>query len=94
MPELPEIETVKLQLKKVLVGQACKEIKILSDKVIKGEINGIIGRKVQRVERRGKVLIINFGPGLDLGFHFKMTGQLIYIPHPNPSPIIGEGNLK
>ncbi len=78
MPELPEIETVKLQLEKVLVGQVCKEIKILRDKVIKGEINEIIGREVQRIERKGKVLIINFGPGLDLGFHFKMTGQLIY----------------
>lgn len=78
MPELPEIETVKLQLEKVLVGQVCKEIKILSDKVIKGNIDEIIGRKVQKVERKGKVLLINFGEGLDLGFHFKMTGQLIY----------------
>ncbi len=82
MPELPEIETVKLQLEKVLVGQVCQEIKILSDKVIKGKIDEIVGRKVQKIERKGKVLLINFGPGLDLGFHFKMTGQLIYEPLP------------
>ncbi len=78
MPELPEIETVKLQLEKVLVGQVCKDIKILSDKVIKGRIDEIIGRKVQKIERKGKVLLINFGEKLDLGFHFKMTGQLVY----------------
>ena len=78
MPELPEIETVRLQLQRVLPGQVCKEIKKLSDKVIKGKIDEIIGRKVQRVERKGKVLLINFGERLDLGFHFKMTGQLVY----------------
>lgn len=78
MPELPEIETVKLQLEKVLVGQTCKEIKSLSDKVIKGKIDEIVGREVQKIERKGKVLLINFGEKLDLGFHFKMTGQLVY----------------
>ena len=91
MPELPEIETVRLQLQQVLPGQVCKEIKKLSDKVIKGKIDEIIGRKVQRVERKGKVLLINFGERLDLGFHFKMTGQLIYIPHPSPLLNSGEG---
>ncbi|MDP1743535.1 MAG: DNA-formamidopyrimidine glycosylase [Candidatus Amesbacteria bacterium] len=68
MPELPEIETVKLQLQKVLVGQIC----------IKSDLKEIEGKEVQEVRRMGKVLLINFGPNLDLGFHFKMTGQLIY----------------
>src|SRR3989344_2863078 len=68
MPELPEIETVKLQLQKVLIGQTC----------IKSDFNLINGKKVKEIKRLGKVLLINFGPNLDLGFHFKMTGQLIY----------------
>lgn len=68
MPELPEIETVKLQLQKVLVGQIC----------VKSELKEIEGKKVKEVKRMGKVLLINFGKDLDLGFHFKMTGQLIY----------------
>ncbi len=78
MPELPEIETVKLQLEKVLVGQVCEEIKILSHKVIKGNFDQILGKRVVSVSRKGKVLLIDFGPDLVLGFHFKMTGQLIY----------------
>jgi formamidopyrimidine-DNA glycosylase len=68
MPELPEIETVKLQLQKVLVGQKCLQ----SDFV---QINS---KRVLGIDRKGKVLLINFGKNLDLGFHFKMTGQLIY----------------
>ena len=68
MPELPEIETVKLQLQKVLVGQ----------KLLKSDFRELNGRIVKDIKRMGKALLINFGPNLDLGFHFKMTGQLIY----------------
>ena len=68
MPELPEIETVKLQLQKVLIGQ----------KLLKSNFHQLTGKKVVSIDRRGKVLLINFGENLNLGFHFKMTGQLIY----------------
>ncbi|MEK7504233.1 MAG: DNA-formamidopyrimidine glycosylase family protein [Patescibacteria group bacterium] len=68
MPELPEIETVKLQLQKVLIGQVC----------LKSDFKEIVGKKVISLDRKGKALLINFGKDLDLGFHFKMTGQLIY----------------
>ncbi len=68
MPELPEIETIKLQLEKVLVGQ----------KLLKSDFPEVTGKLVKDINRKGKALLINFGPNLDLGFHFKMTGQLIY----------------
>ena len=77
MPELPEIETVKLQLQKVLVGQICARCQVLSAKY---QLKEIEGKEVKEVKRLGKVLLINFGKDLDLGFHFKMTGQLVYIP--------------
>ena len=44
MPELPEIETVKLQLQKVLVGQTC----------IKSDLKEIEGKEVLEVKRLGK----------------------------------------
>jgi len=72
MPELPEIETVKLQLAKVLVGQTCAKCQGPRAKEIEG-------KTVTDVRRRGKVLLIDFGKTA-LGFHFKMTGQLVYIP--------------
>jgi formamidopyrimidine-DNA glycosylase len=97
MPELPEIETVKLQLRKVLVGQKILKFEIRNLKTVKGSIDEIVGKRVESVERKGKVLLINFGPSassgqaLRLGFHFKMTGQLVYVPHPNPLLTSGEG---
>ena len=80
MPELPEIETVKLQLVKVLVGQ----------RLLESSFGELKNQKVTSVRRMGKVLLIDFGETA-LGFHFKMTGQLIYEPHPNPLLISGEG---
>ena len=78
MPELPEIETVKLQLEKVLVGQKLVKVIVNSNKTIKGDISAIKNKSVKSIKRMGKVLVINFGEKLDLGFHFKMTGQLVY----------------
>lgn len=79
MPELPEIETVKLQLKKVLVGKKLLKIEVVKSRTVKGDINKLIGQKLADVERKGKVLLLDFGRGDKLGFHFKMTGQLIYV---------------
>ncbi len=78
MPELPEIETVKLQLQKVLLGQSLKTVQINNPKTVLGDLRALEGKKVENIRRLGKVLLIDFGPNLALGFHFKMTGQLIY----------------
>ncbi|MEK9200521.1 MAG: bifunctional DNA-formamidopyrimidine glycosylase/DNA-(apurinic or apyrimidinic site) lyase [Patescibacteria group bacterium] len=78
MPELPEIETVKLQLGGVLVGQKLTKITLNNNRTVKGDIQHLVGKRVVGVNRKGKVLLIDFGDGTELGFHFKMTGQLIY----------------
>lgn len=80
MPELPEIETVRMQLHQVLPGQKLVKVIVNSKKIVQEDISVIENKKVKSVRRMGKVLLINFGDGLDLGFHFKMTGQLIYEP--------------
>lgn len=96
MPELPEIETVKLQLQKVLLQCSVLSVSVLSKMTVKGDINSIIGKKVVGIERKGKVLLIDFADNIKLGFHFKMTGQLIYVPNNSPlhpSLNLREGNL-
>jgi len=100
MPELPEIETVKLQLQKVIVGKQIASVSVRVRKTVRGNIESIIGQKITDVERRGKVLLLALSSGDKLGFHFKMTGQLIYTSALHPSPNIslrsglqpGEGN--
>lgn len=78
MPELPEVETVKRGLQKYLVGHRIIDIQILDLLRFTGDSKKIIGSIVDKVQRRGKGLIIEMDNGYALAAHFKMTGQLIY----------------
>lgn len=79
MPELPEIETVKLQLQKYLVGQVMVRLKQLHKKSVIGEPKLVEGKKVTGVRRFGKMLVIDLSGSLHIAIHFKMSGQLILI---------------
>lgn len=81
MPELPEIETVKLQLQKYLVGQEITKLDQLHPKSVQGEVKSVVGKKVTGVERKGKMLVLDLGKELRLAVHFKMSGQLILVRH-------------
>lgn len=78
MPELPEVETIRLGLKKYLTGHLIKSIKVLLKKQLDGEPKDIVGAKIIDVKRFGKGLIINLANNYSLAIHVKMTGQLIY----------------
>ena len=78
MPELPEIETVKLGLQKYLVGHKIEKIEIKIPKMLAGPQKQILGTKITKIKRIGKGLIIEFDNGFVLAVHFKMTGQLVF----------------
>lgn len=78
MPELPEVETMRLQLSKFLVGHKIQDIKILSPKVISGDIKKVIGGQVTGVRRFGKVSVIDLDNNYSILTHVKLTGQFIY----------------
>lgn len=78
MPELPEIETVRLQLAKVLVGRKILTVEVRNPKTFQGEVQQIQDKQVVQVRRRAKVLLIDLEGGVSMAFHFKMSGQLIY----------------
>ena len=83
MPELPEVETIKNQLKEKIVGKTIKEVKVNLPKMIKGLsakefITKVKGAKVKDVARRAKLLIIFLSSGDSLIIHLKLTGQIIY----------------
>ncbi|MBI3109498.1 bifunctional DNA-formamidopyrimidine glycosylase/DNA-(apurinic or apyrimidinic site) lyase [Candidatus Daviesbacteria bacterium] len=77
MPELPEVETIKLVLQKKIVGKTIRNIEVLSPKSFIGDCSGLRGRKVLKIERKAKLLVVNLDKN-SLLFHLKMTGQLIY----------------
>lgn len=79
MPELPEVETVRRQLEQVITGKQIAQIEVFKEKSWNGDIPTIVGQKVDRVERRSKVLLIRLVNQYTLLIHLKMSGQLIYV---------------
>ena len=78
MPELPEVESVKLQLQKYLVGHVIEKIEVKPVKIFEGRVEDVEGGKVDSVRRFAKVLSIDLSNGNSLVIHIKLTGQLIY----------------
>ncbi|MBI4039160.1 bifunctional DNA-formamidopyrimidine glycosylase/DNA-(apurinic or apyrimidinic site) lyase [Candidatus Daviesbacteria bacterium] len=78
MPELPEVETIKLSLEKKIIGLKISKIQINSHKSFIGNPNLVRGRKILNIWRRAKILGMDLSGDMTLLFHLKMTGQLIY----------------
>lgn len=78
MPELPEVETIRLGLAKKLTGLKIKKVEISSAKSFYGEVEKVKGQKVLKLWRRAKILGIDLTGDISLLIHLKMSGQLIY----------------
>jgi formamidopyrimidine-DNA glycosylase len=85
MPELPEVETIRLGLGPLLPGRVIADV---SSDWPKGFPNAsadvqtfIVGARVVAVRRRAKVLIIDLSSEYSLVVHLKMTGQLVFRSH-------------
>jgi formamidopyrimidine-DNA glycosylase len=78
MPELPEVETIRLGLNKYLVGHRIVDVEVKLPKIITGDTKNIIGARFVGIERFGKGLVMNLDNGFSIAVHIKLTGQLIY----------------
>lgn len=79
MPELPEVETIARQLRKVLVGKKILKIEVLRSRSFVGDPQEIEGKKILEISRRAKVLQIGLKDyEKSLIIHLKMTGQLVW----------------
>jgi formamidopyrimidine-DNA glycosylase len=83
MPELPEVETIRAGLAKLLPGKVIKDVWYDWDKSFPNApadvARFLVGAKIEKVRRRAKVLIIELSGGWALIVHLKMTGQLVYV---------------
>jgi formamidopyrimidine-DNA glycosylase len=83
MPELPEVETIKSDLQKNVVGKVITDVNFLWEGILKDMSAAdfkkiIIGKKIIAVSRRAKNIYIEVENGIYLLFHMKMTGHLIF----------------
>lgn len=88
MPELPEIENVKLSLAPLIGGKRIKKVLVACDKlrvkIPKNFAKTLEGKKVQALDRRGKYLLIEVSGGQVAIIHLGMSGQLVFSNPPNP----------
>src|SRR3990170_5990789 len=78
MPELPEVESIKLQLSKYVVGHKIEAVDVRNQKIFQGKTSDVVGAKIKEIRRFAKVLSIDLSNGNSLVIHIKLTGQLIY----------------
>lgn len=103
MPELPEVENLRLGLEKHILGQKISEVIVKKPKLVSGNgnirisskkkasefIKGLTGEHFITVERRAKNLIFKLSHGKIILAHLKMTGQFVYKGSANEKTISG-----
>ncbi|MGE0679832.1 MAG: bifunctional DNA-formamidopyrimidine glycosylase/DNA-(apurinic or apyrimidinic site) lyase [Candidatus Binatia bacterium] len=81
MPELPEVETVRRSLERLVTGASITKVDVreprLRKPVAPDFARALTGRIIQAVGRRGKYLNIRLDNNLMWLVHLGMTGQLI-----------------
>lgn len=95
MPELPEVETVRLQLLRKLKGKTITDVTLYHKRTTLGDTTfkrKLKGQTISHIDRIGKLLIFCFenNPDLFLLGHLKMTGQFFFID--KQGDIIGGGH--
>lgn len=100
MPELPEVETVRRGLHKLIIGRTIKAVEHDWAKSFPNSPTDVkrflVGSRITDVRRRAKVLLIDLSSKYTLVTHLKMTGQMVFrgdkvfgAGHPNDS-LVGE----
>ena len=83
MPELPEVETVRRGLNKLIIDRKIKTVNHDNFKSFPNNLNDVnlflVGSIIICVRRRAKVLMIDLSTNYTLVIHLKMTGQIVFV---------------
>src|SRR3954454_23138967 len=90
MPELPEVETIVRQLAPVVEGRRIERVEIddprWSRPLAPAELQDALrGRRIERLDRRGKYLLWHLEGDIHLAQHLRMTGSVLADPEPEPA---------
>ena len=82
MPELPEVETVKRVLEKLVINKRIKSVEVFCDKMIKNVSvleykNKLENEQIKSIDRIGKYLLINLEK-YTIVSHLRMEGKYNY----------------
>jgi formamidopyrimidine-DNA glycosylase len=90
MPELPEVETIRRQLAPLVEGRRLRRMEVLDPRwsrpLAPQELEqALVGRRIERLGRRGKYLVWSFDGDVHLAQHLRMTGAVLADPDPEPA---------
>lgn len=85
MPELPEVETIKEDLRELVVGASIEKAEILDPALVEQPapeefVRRLEGVRIPGARRRAKHLILDLDSGYALVFQLKIGGQLLLVP--------------
>lgn len=77
MPELPEVETIKREIERIVLGKEIREVIINNPKVIKEPkkedfLKGLKNTTIKNILRKGKLLV------LELSAHFYLLCPMLF----------------
>jgi formamidopyrimidine-DNA glycosylase len=85
MPELPEVETIKNDLRELVVGARIESAEVLDPALVEQPsleefVRGLEGVRITGARRRAKHLIVELDSADYLVFQLKIGGQLLLVP--------------
>lgn len=79
MPELPEVENVRLGLSKLVLGKTVQKVTTDWEKILVGGVlhfnQQLKGATITGIDRRGKYLLLRFDNGQTVVSHLRMEGK-------------------
>jgi formamidopyrimidine-DNA glycosylase len=93
VPELPEVETVRVGLERSAVGRTITRVEVFGPRTLRRFAPGpaefaarLVGRQVVAARRRGKFLWLPLDDGVNLLAHLGMSGQFLAVERGTPDP--------
>lgn len=82
MPELPEVETVRRDLKKLTQGKTIRAVavyypKMIQNRTVDSFTKLLVGKQVTEIDRRGKYLLWRFSGDVTMVSHLRMEGRYL-----------------
>lgn len=98
MPELPEVETIRLTLYDRVLGRTVQNVQILHPGVIRHPDAArfaaqLTGSRIAHLRRRGKFLLFDLEQDRLLLVHLRMTGRLLYVAPGSQPPLVRHTHL-
>ena len=88
MPELPEVETVRRGLEKLILGKTIQSVDVKYPKMIHTDLDAFCqdlpGQEIRAMGRRGKYLLFHLSDKILIS-HLRMEGKYFYYPDEIPT---------